>query len=67
MTLDEIKKLSKEALEKHIIDWKKDLMKLRISAKIQKKADKPHMFKEIKRRIARAHTQRRALETKEVS
>ena len=42
-------------------------MKLRITAMIEKKADKPHLFKEIKRRIARAHTVRRAMENGEGS
>ena len=61
MTLDEMKNLSRDELAKHIQDWKKELAKLRIAAMMQKKADKPHMFKEIKRRIARAHTLRVAL------
>lgn len=65
MTLDEIKKLSNEELEKHIVDWKKELMKLRITAMMEKKADKPHMFKVLKKCIARAHTVRRTLLTKE--
>ena len=58
MTLDEIKKLSEDELKKHIADWKKELMKLKVSAMMQKKADKPHMFKVLKKRIARAHTVR---------
>lgn len=58
MTLDEIKKLSNDELETHIMEWRKELMKLRVAAMMQKKADKPHMFKVIKKRIARAHTVR---------
>lgn len=67
MTLDEIKKLNNEELEKHITDWKKELMKLRVSAMMQKKADKPHMFKVLKKRIARAHTMRVSLAKREES
>lgn len=67
MTLDEIKKLSGDELEKHIADWKDELTKLRVAAMMQKKADKPHMFKELKRRIARAHTIRGALAKGEVN
>jgi len=58
MTFDEIKKLSEKELESNIIAWKKELMKLRVAAMMEKKADKPHMFKELKKRIARAHTVR---------
>ena len=61
MTLDEIKKLNNDELIKHIVDWKKELMKLRVSAMMQKKAEKPHMFKVLKKRIARAHTVRATL------
>ena len=61
MTLDEIKNLKTDELEKKIIEWKKELMKLRITAKMQKKTEKPHMIKVIKKRIARAHTVKRAL------
>lgn len=67
MTLDEIKNLKTDELEKNIIEWKKELMKLRVSAMMQKKADKPHMFKVIKKRIARAHTVKRALKQGEDS
>ena len=67
MTLDEMKKLNSDELQKHIQDWKKELTKLRVTAMMQKKADKPHMFKELKRRIARAHTLRGALAKGEVN
>ena len=67
MTLDEIKKLNNEQLEKLIIDSKQELMKMRVSAAMQKKADKPHMFKVIKKRIARAHTVRVASSKREES
>ena len=67
MTLDEIKKLNNEELEKHIADWKTELTKLRVTAMMQKKADKPHMFKLLKRRIARAYTVRGALSKGEVN
>jgi len=67
MTLDEIKKLSNEQLEKLIIDTKQELMKMRVSAAMQKKADKPHMFKILKKRIARAHTVRVASSKREDS
>lgn len=65
MTLDEIKKLSKEELESNIVSWKKELMKLRVAAMMEKKADKPHMFKVLKKRIARAHTVRQAMQGEE--
>jgi ribosomal protein L29 len=62
MTLDEIRNLKTDELEKKIIEWKKELMKLRVSANKRKTAEKPHMFKMIKKTIARAHTVKRALQ-----
>ena len=58
MKFEDIKKLTKEDLEGHINDWKKQLVKLRIKSMLEKKAEKPHLFKELRKRIARAHTVR---------
>ncbi|MCH9621256.1 MAG: hypothetical protein S4CHLAM20_06740 [Chlamydiia bacterium] len=66
MTFDEIKNLSNEELEKNIVEWKKELMKLRVAAMMEKKADKPHMFKVLKKRIARAHTVRTMAKREEI-
>ena len=56
MTLDELKKLTSEELEKNILEWKKELMKLKVTAMMEKKSEKPHMFRVLRKRIARAHT-----------
>jgi ribosomal protein L29 len=65
MTLDELKKLSSEELENSILDMKKELMKLKVASMIEKKTEKPHLFKVLRKRIARAHTVRREKAQKE--
>ena len=56
MKLEEMKALSQEQLLDNVEDWKKKLVQLRIEASIQKKAEKPHKFRELKTQIARALT-----------
>lgn len=61
MEFEEIKKLTNDQLEMKIYDWKKELTKLRIQSMIEKKAEKPHMFKKLKKYIAQAQTVRAEL------
>jgi ribosomal protein L29 len=59
MVKEEIQKLSAKELEKFIDDGKTKLTKLRIAAMMEKKAEKPHKFKQLRQQIARAHTELR--------
>lgn len=56
MKVDEMKTLSVEQLGDAILDWQKELFALSVRLNREKKAEKPHMFKELRKRIARART-----------
>jgi ribosomal protein L29 len=56
MKLDEMKALQVPELEDKISDWKRELIVLRVQADIQKKAEKVHMFRLLRKQVARAYT-----------
>ncbi len=56
MKKEEMRSLPVEELEGQINKWKKELFKLSVKASVEKRAEKPHLAGEIRRRIARAHT-----------
>ena len=56
ISLEELKSKSVKDLQDQIDLWKTEYVKLRISANMQKKSDKPHMFGYLKKQIARAMT-----------
>ena len=67
MKFEEMKTLSEEKLIDHINDWKKELFKISVAKDREKKAAKPHMFTELKKRVARANTLIRQKKSEEVS
>ena len=62
MKLEEMQTMEQLQLFDQVEEWKKELLKLRIEASIQKKAESPHKFKELRRNIARALTVNRQKE-----
>lgn len=56
MKLEEMKSKSEQELEEQVTIWKKELVKMKFAASLEKKAEKPHQFKETKKQIARAKT-----------
>lgn len=54
--LEEMKGMSEKDLIDQIDLWKSELTKITFESNLQKKADKPHMFKYLKKQIARAKT-----------
>ena len=56
MKKQDIKVMSKGELESTIEDLRGQYYKLLSKKQIEKKVDKPHLFKEIRRNIARAKT-----------
>lgn len=56
MKWNEMKTLSNEQLEDKIADWKNELYKAKVSASMQKKVEKTHVFPQLRRQIARAYT-----------
>ncbi len=55
-TWNEIKTLSADQLVDTVVQSKKELFKLKTDAHLQKKAEKPHLFKAERKKIARAFT-----------
>lgn len=56
VTFEEMKSKSTKDLENQIDLWKDELTKITFESNLQKKAEKPHLFKHLKRQIARAKT-----------
>lgn len=56
VTFEEMKSKSTKDLENQIDLWKDELTKITFESNLQKKAEKPHLFKRLKRQIARAKT-----------
>jgi ribosomal protein L29 len=56
MKLDEMKPLKISQLEDKIFEWKRDLVVLRVQSNIQKKVEKVHMFRLLRKQIARGYT-----------
>lgn len=56
MDKEEIRQATKEQLLTNVENWKKEIIKLKIQRSRDRKSDKPHMFKELRKNIARAYT-----------
>lgn len=56
VTFEEMKSMSDKDLENKIDLWRDELTKITFESNLQKKADKPHLFKHLKKQIARAKT-----------
>ncbi len=56
MSLEELKSKSVPDLHDQIDLWREEYTRLKIVANLQKKAEKPHMFRLLKKQTARAMT-----------
>ncbi len=56
ISLEELRSKSVQALQDQIDLWREEYTKLKIEANLQKKAEKPHMFRFLRKQTARAMT-----------
>jgi ribosomal protein L29 len=66
MKLNEMKPLNISQLEDKIFEWKRELVVLRVQSDIQKKVEKVHMFKLLRKQIARGYTLIREKQIEEI-
>ncbi len=66
MKLDEMKPLKISELKDKIFEWKRELVVLRVQSDIQKKVEKVHMFKLLRKQIARGYTLIREKQIEEI-
>ena len=56
MKLEEMRALDEQQLKNHVQDCRKELLKERVAANRNKKANKPHLFAALRKQIAQAYT-----------